>query len=328
MIYEGKINPCKYEDIHENAEKSFFLTLTRAEFVASKNKFGFPARAVAEAINAKQYPILSIYPDLLFMSVNEVGWHPKKEEWLVAKEVDLFLNNNILVMVAHNATVDILKEKLSLVDIDLGRLLHFLLEKIVDTDRKLITEIEKMITDLEDDIITFSGNMNKDPDIKDDAKKKKLPRKTKVYRNHMEEIIRHRKMIIFLKRYIEPLDEILEELAENEGKFLTDNNLYQFRKLSKKAGRNTKNLNNLREYITQVREAWQAQVDIGLNDVMRVFTVVTAVFLPLTLIAGWYGMNFDFMPELSWEFGYPFAFFLSFIVLVISFWYFKKNKFI
>ena len=328
MINEGKINPCKYKDIHENPEKSYFLTLTRAEFVERKSKFGFPERAVAEAVNAKQYPILSIYSDLLFMSVNEIGWHPKKEEWLVAKEVDFFLNKNILVMVAHNATVDLLKEKLSLNDIDLGRLLHFLLEKIVDTDRKLITEIEKMITDLEDDIITFSGNMNKDPDVKDDAKDMKLPRKTKIYRNHMEEIIRHRKMIIFLKRYIEPLDEILEELAENEGEFLTDNNLYQFRKLSKKAGRNTKNLNNLRDYITQVREAWQAQVDIGLNDVMRVFTVVTAVFLPLTLIAGWYGMNFDFMPELSWELGYPFAFFLSFIVLVISFWYFKKNKFI
>ena len=328
MIFEGKINPCKYEDIHENKEKSFFLTLTRAEFVESKNKFGFPERAVAEAINAKQYPILSIYPDLLFMSVNEVGWHPKKEEWLLAKEVDLFLNKNILVMVAQNQKVDILNEKLSLSDINLGRLLHFLLEKIVDDDRKLISEIEKMITDLEDDIITFSGNMHKDPSVKDDAIMKKSPRKTKVYRNHMEEIIRHRKMIIFLKRYIEPLDEILEELAENEGKFLTDNNLYQFRKLSKKAGRNTRNLSNLRDYITQVREAWQAQVDIGLNDVMRVFTVVTAVFLPLTLIAGWYGMNFDFMPELSWELGYPFAFFLSFIVLVISFWYFKKNKFI
>ena len=59
---------------------------------------------------------------------------------------------------------------------------------------------------------------------------------------------------------------------------------------------------------------------------MKVFTVVTSIFLPLSLIAGWYGMNFRFMPELSWRFGYPLVFILSAAVVIICLCYFKKKK--
>lgn len=53
-----------------------------------------------------------------------------------------------------------------------------------------------------------------------------------------------------------------------------------------------------------MREAYQSQLEIQQNDLMKVFTVVTTVFLPLNLITGWYGMNFGDMPELSWHYGY------------------------
>ena len=60
----------------------------------------------------------------------------------------------------------------------------------------------------------------------------------------------------------------------------------------------------LREYAMQVSGEYQSQVDIAQNRVMQLLTIVTTIFLPLSLIVGWYGMNFD-MPELSWEYGYP-----------------------
>jgi magnesium transporter len=70
---------------------------------------------------------------------------------------------------------------------------------------------------------------------------------------------------------------------------------------------------HLREAVTQVREAYQAQIDISQNQTMKVLTVVSAVFLPLTLIVGWFGMNLQ-MPEYSWEFGYLYVIVLSAIV--------------
>jgi magnesium transporter len=85
---------------------------------------------------------------------------------------------------------------------------------------------------------------------------------------------------------------------------------------------------HLRDYVTQVREAYQAQVDISLNHTMKLFTVITAIFLPLTLIAGWYGMNFTHMPELKWIYGYPFVILLSIAVAVLSLAYFKKHHYV
>lgn len=60
----------------------------------------------------------------------------------------------------------------------------------------------------------------------------------------------------------------------------------------------------LREYATQICSEYQAQVDIVQNRVMKLLTIVTTIFMPLSLIAGWYGMNFSNMPELQWTYGY------------------------
>lgn len=81
----------------------------------------------------------------------------------------------------------------------------------------------------------------------------------------------------------------------------------------------------LKDYIIQVRELQQSQYDLNLNRMMYVFTIVTIIFLPLTLIVGWYGMNFTTMPELTWRYGYLFVIALSLITIVGCIWYFKKK---
>ena len=57
--------------------------------------------------------------------------------------------------------------------------------------------------------------------------------------------------------------------------------------------------------VAQLREAYQSQLAIQQNDLMKIFTVVTVLVLPLSLLTGWYGMNFAGMPELGWKYGYP-----------------------
>ena len=82
----------------------------------------------------------------------------------------------------------------------------------------------------------------------------------------------------------------------------------------------------LHEYATQISSEYQAQVDIAQNRVMKVLTIVTAIFLPLTLIAGWYGMNFTGMPLLEWRYGYPVVVAVSALVVAGLVWYFKRKK--
>ena len=84
----------------------------------------------------------------------------------------------------------------------------------------------------------------------------------------------------------------------------------------------------LREYAMQVQDVYQSEIGIRQNNVMKVLTIVTTVFLPLTLIAGWYGMNFVYMPELKWVYGYPVAIGASILVIIVSLWIFKKKKYL
>ena len=82
-----------------------------------------------------------------------------------------------------------------------------------------------------------------------------------------------------------------------------------------------------RENVFQIRELYQSMQDARQNKIMAVITIVTTIFLPLTLITGWYGMNFVYMPELQWRYGYFAVIMISLIIVIAEIIYFKKKKF-
>ncbi len=84
-------------------------------------------------------------------------------------------------------------------------------------------------------------------------------------------------------------------------------------------------ISTLQDYVSELRDAYQAQVGNNLNATMRVFTVITAVFLPLSLIVGWYGMNFN-MPEYAYEYGYPIVIGASALITIVLLVYFKVHR--
>ncbi len=143
--------------------------------------------------------------------------------------------------------------------------------------------------------------------------------------NFVMEINSLRKRLMPLKRHYEQLLNLLDELQENENGILNDASLRYFRIFSNKVDRHYHNILNLRDYVTQVREAYQSEVDIDLNNIMKIFTVITAIFLPLSLIVGWYGMNLK-MPEFAWPYAYPMVIALSMAVVGFCIAYFKRNK--
>ena len=101
----------------------------------------------------------------------------------------------------------------------------------------------------------------------------------------------------------------------------------QFNMVEKRIARLKNEAQILREYGLQIRELFQAEIDIRQNRIMKILTIVTTIFLPLTLVAGWYGMNFSNMPELSWKYGYPAVIVISLVIVMICLWIMKKKKF-
>lgn len=183
------------------------------------------------------------------------------------------------------------------------KLLYAFFNGLIKEDIAHIETLEENITDTEDALLT--------------ASKKECA----------QEIIGFRRELLRLKRYYEQLNQIFEELVENERGLIDRSYLRYFKALDNRIDRLFAHVLTLRDYVTQVREAYQAQIDIEQNSLMKVFTVVTAIFLPLTLIVGWYGMNLQ-MPEYGWPHGYLLVICLSVAVMLFSFIFFKYKRWV
>ncbi len=129
------------------------------------------------------------------------------------------------------------------------------------------------------------------------------------------------------EHYYEQLMDMGEELEANTLHLFDDECLRKLHIFIARTERLMHNVQMLREYMFQVQNMYQAQIGIRQNKIMQTLTIVTTIFLPLSLLAGWYGMNFRFMPELEWRYSYPLIILLSVGIVVGCVWYFKRKKF-
>ena len=132
--------------------------------------------------------------------------------------------------------------------------------------------------------------------------------------------------LLALRTHYEQLIDFGQVLAENENEFFQENNLRYFEMFTARVNRLLDIVTTLRDYTVQVRELYQSQLAVKQNNTMTILTVVTAIFMPLTLIVGWYGMNFRYMPELESPWGYPLVILVSLLIVVGCLIYFKKKK--
>ncbi|MCR5477691.1 MAG: magnesium transporter CorA [Lachnospiraceae bacterium] len=129
-----------------------------------------------------------------------------------------------------------------------------------------------------------------------------------------------------LRIHYEQLMDLGQELEENENNFFKQENLRYFRLFLNRIARLHDNSTSLRDYTVQLRDLYKAHIDIKQNRIMTLLTVVTAIFMPLTLIVGWYGMNFRYMPELEWKWGYPAVIAVSVLIAAGCLLFFRKKK--
>ena len=185
----------------------------------------------------------------------------------------------------------------------LERFLYDFLEQIVKDDLALMTRLELEMDTMEQAVL----------EDHEDA----LPI------GRLNEI---RMEIRDLQNHYEQLLDLAEELEENENGFFQQENLRYFRQFLSRVERLRDMATALRDYTIQIHDLYATQVDVRQNRIMTILTVITSIFLPLTLIAGWYGMNFRYMPELNWPWSYPIVFVVCIVIVVACLIFFKKKK--
>lgn len=218
------------------------------------------------------------------------------------RRVTVYFDRNTLLFLTEDLSLQMLVRS-CIVENDTVRSIWEFFNRLTAEDVDCLEHFEEKITTLEDEFLTGKRSS------KDSSRK----------------IIAIRRELLKLKRYYEQLSLVTSTLSENEENFFHSPEQKRFFAISRRIDRLLESVLHLREYITQVREAYQAQIDIEQNNIMRIFTVITAIFLPLTLIVGWYGMNFQ-MPEYTWPFGYPFVILFSVVILGLTFLLFKIKK--
>ena len=184
----------------------------------------------------------------------------------------------------------------------LERFIYDFLEQLVTGDQTMLEKYDKELDTIESDILSGS---EADP----------TPRV-----NHIRSDLRD------LRIHYEQLQDLAQELEENENNFFKKDNVRYFHLFNQRISRLHDMTSSLRDYSIQIRDLYQSRLDIKQNRIMTLLTVITSIFMPLTLIAGWYGMNFKYMPELEYKISYPIVIVLSIVIVIFSLIFFKKKK--
>lgn len=281
----------------------FICTISLKQLNILAEKFNINEKIVNDCLNGRTTKFES-YEGVDYVSVKI----PNIDNLLSpSRRVCIYLTKNVLMFIGNdNVIINDLILKCQSGEAkftNLGKFLYVFFDKLTSDDTYRIESIEQEIIELEDGLLTS----------KDD--------------NYLNKIIILRKKLLKLKRYYERLYSIAENIEENENELIDKKTIRYFRMFTNRINRLYQGVNNLRDYVTQVREAYQAQVDINQNTLMKLFTVVTTIFLPLTLIVGWYGMNLK-MPEYNWDYSYPVVIVVSISIIILCIISFKKNKWI
>ena len=144
----------------------------------------------------------------------------------------------------------------------------------------------------------------------------------------MPRLLKSRRELTRLRNYYEQIDDTARQLQGNVRNYFDPERVQLLQLIGDRACRLQQVAQQSIDYCQTLRDFEQAQSDHKQNKTMQLMTVLTSVFFPLTVITGWYGMNFTHMPELEACFGYPLLIAISLGMIAVEFWILKKRKII
>jgi magnesium transporter len=135
-----------------------------------------------------------------------------------------------------------------------------------------------------------------------------------------------RREMIFLRKAVWPLREVINALGRGESSLIKEYTRIYLRDVYDHTIQTIDTIETYRDMVSGMLDIFLSSVSNRLNSVMKVLTIIATIFMPLTFLAGIYGMNFKYMPELEWRWGYPFIWLIMVGIGVFMLLYFKKKK--
>ncbi len=224
--------------------------------------------------------------------------------------VSIFIKKNFLLI------VDILDEDGSTISSFLGALRKYPCGRI-NEEKMILWFIEALLSDgnMISEVLRNSLTEMEESIVNDEADKE-----TNI------QLLELKKRILKYSNYYGQIMDIIETLEENENEILNEDNIIYISNLLGRVTRLREDMNVLVSISDHIQDAYATLLDQRMNNTMKIFTIITTIFFPLTIIVGWYGMNFRYMPELTWEYGYVYVISLSVVVVALLAYIGKRNR--
>lgn len=227
----------------------------------------------------EQRPKIELYENQYFLVINSIRFD---DEEIFLRALNIFLGNHYLITVTRQRINELRTIKPILWEEEVDRpdrFLYHLFDLVVDNYFSVGDRIEARIESLEEDILMHTK------------------------KSHLTEIIGLRSEILWLKKVLGPQRELIATLNKKDLRLIDDQLQKYFGDIHENAVKVYETFETYRDLMGNLREAYQSSLAARANEIMRVFTALTTIFMPLTFITGIYGMNFDFIPGMHSTYG-------------------------
>lgn len=261
-----------------------------------------------DILNTEQRPKLDDFEEYIFIVIKML-YFDKEGQAIIAEQVSLIIGKKFVISfqeipgdVFENIRDRIRNTKGRIRKMDADYLGYSLLDAIVDNYFVILEKIGDTISELEDDLIN-------NPD-------------TKI----LKEIHKLKRDMIFLRKSIWPLRSVISNMLRNDNKLIDKKTLIFLRDLYDHTIQVIDTIESLRDILTGMLDIYLSSISFKMNSIMKVLTIIATIFIPLTFIAGLYGMNFKNIPEIKWDYGYYYSLALMGGIGIIMIIYFKIKK--
>ena len=259
---------------------------TADELEAVAREFYLHELAVEDAVKAHQRPKIEEYEHTWFIVLKTAYYH-ENTETVEMGEINLFVGDGFLVSVRHGTPSPLddvrrqIENRPDLLRCGPGAVMHAIADRVVDDYEPVLAGIEDDIEEVESEVFS--------------------PERT----NPTERVYKLKREVLSMQRATGPLIEPLQRLARGQVPHVHEEIREYFRDVYDHVARANDAVERMREMLNGVLDANTAQISVRQNEDMRKISAWVAIIAVPTAVAGIYGMNFEHMPELRWELGYP-----------------------
>ncbi|WP_094226515.1 magnesium/cobalt transporter CorA [Methanolobus psychrotolerans] len=271
--------------------------------------FGLHPLVMEDILHTSQRPKMEDYDSYIYIVLKMLWFADDDDKNVQAEQVSIILGNNFVLSFQEieGDTFNFLRERLRnakgrirLMGADY--LAYALLDSIVDNYFIIIERFGEIIEDLEDKLIE-----NPSPET-------------------LQSIHDLKKEMIYLRKSVWPLREVINGLERTESPLFKDTTSVFLKDVYDHTIQVAEAVETYRDILSGILDVYLSSISNKMNEIMKMLTIIATIFIPLTFVAGMYGMNFTYMPELDWKWGYPAVWFVNILIFLSMYTYFRKKK--